>query len=143
MLSRAILSTPSRVVWRYSPEQDTMSTTFEQLVAEIQVGALTVSDAANQLYSALTQKEKIGLLSGSPSFASFAFRMVTKGYDSIHPAARIARLGIPGYLFSDGPRGCLIGPGTAFPVSSLRAATFDPALEEQVVSCLRRAMVRY
>jgi beta-glucosidase len=107
---------------------------FESLINEINAGRLIANAAAKQLHGALTPQEKVDILSGTPSFASFAFRMVTKGYDSIHPAAEVPRLGIPGYLFSDGPRGCLVGPGTTFPVSSLRAATFDPALEEEVVS---------
>ncbi|WP_123023752.1 glycoside hydrolase family 3 protein [Mycolicibacterium stellerae] len=44
----------------------------------------------------------------------------------------IARLGIPGIRFSDGPRGVVIGRSTAFPVTIMRAATWDPALEERV-----------
>ncbi len=44
----------------------------------------------------------------------------------------IPRLGIPGIRFSDGPRGVVIGRSTAFPVTIMRAATWDPALEERV-----------
>jgi len=42
----------------------------------------------------------------------------------------VPRLGIPGIRFSDGPRGVVIGRCTAFPVTIMRAATWDPALEE-------------
>ncbi len=44
----------------------------------------------------------------------------------------IPRLGIPGIRFSDGPRGVVIGRSTAFPVTIMRASTWDPALEERV-----------
>lgn len=44
----------------------------------------------------------------------------------------VPRLGIPGIRFTDGPRGVSIGHSTAFPVTMMRAATWDPALEERV-----------
>ena len=45
---------------------------------------------------------------------------------------RLERLGIPGLLFSDGPRGVVMGHSTAFPVSMARGATWDRDLEERV-----------
>ncbi len=48
------------------------------------------------------------------------------------PAAVVERLGVPGIQFADGPRGCVIGDATAFPVSMARGATFDPDLEERI-----------
>lgn len=49
-------------------------------------------------------------------------------------ASELDRLGIPGYRMVDGARGVSAGTGyaTAFPVASLRGATWDPALEERV-----------
>ena len=44
----------------------------------------------------------------------------------------IARLGIPGLRFSDGPRGVVMGHSTAFPVSMARGATWDTDLEQRV-----------
>jgi beta-glucosidase len=44
----------------------------------------------------------------------------------------IGRLGVPGIRFSDGPRGVVIGRSTAFPVTIMRASTWDPALEQRV-----------
>ena len=46
--------------------------------------------------------------------------------------ARVERLGIPGFAFSDGPRGVVIGPATAYPVSMARGATWDLDLEERI-----------
>ncbi len=53
--------------------------------------------------------------------------MVSGGYHG-HPwpAAVVERLGIPGIHFADGPRGCVIGPATCFPVSMARGATLRP-----------------
>jgi beta-glucosidase len=59
--------------------------------------------------------------------------MVAGGYHRHpYPAAAVERLGIPGLAFSDGPRGCVIGEKTAFPVSVARGATFDVDLEERI-----------
>ncbi len=55
-----------------------------------------------------------------------------------YPHGAVARLGIPGTQFVDGPRGCVAGKGTAFPVSMARGATWDVALEEQVVQVYGR-----
>ena len=44
----------------------------------------------------------------------------------------VARLGIPGLRFGDGPRGVVLGRSTAFPVAMARGATWDPALEERI-----------
>src|SRR5665648_856085 len=44
----------------------------------------------------------------------------------------VARLGIPGLQFVDGPRGGVVGRSTAFPVSMARGATWDVDLEERV-----------
>lgn len=53
---------------------------------------------------------------------------------------RIERLGIPGLLFSDGPRGVVMGKSTAFPVSMARGATWDVALEERVGTVIGREL---
>lgn len=41
-------------------------------------------------------------------------------------------IGIPPLLFSDGPRGIVVGNSTCFPVSIARGASFDPDLEERI-----------
>ncbi|RKK68699.1 hypothetical protein BFJ69_g13387 [Fusarium oxysporum] len=50
----------------------------------------------------------------------------------------VPRLKIPGVRFSDGPRGCVMGNSTAFPVAMARAATWDEALEERVGRAIGR-----
>jgi beta-glucosidase len=48
------------------------------------------------------------------------------------PAGEDKNFGIPGILFSDGPRGVVIGNSTCFPVSMARGASWDLELEEKV-----------
>jgi len=58
----------------------------------------------------------------------------TTSVNGLWVASELDRLGIPGYRMVDGARGVSSGTGyaTAFPVASLRGATWDPALEERV-----------
>lgn len=47
-----------------------------------------------------------------------------------------ARLGIPEFAMSDGPRGVTAGTSTTFPVGMARGATFDPELERRVAEAI-------
>lgn len=109
-------------------------TVFNDLVESIGAGT-SPSEAAEQLYASLTPSEKLWLLDGDIGFRQFFTSFFAEGY-CYRPveAGAVPRLGIPGIRFSDGPRGIQLGgKGTAFPASSTRAQTWDPALEEQVV----------
>jgi beta-glucosidase len=81
----------------------------------------------------MTIEEKIRCLDGAVPFWVGIKDITTGGYHS-RPfrAAKVERLGIPGFHFSDGPRGVVVGEATAFPVSMARGATFDPELEVRV-----------
>ncbi len=80
----------------------------------------------------MTLEEKLGCLDGDLPFWPGLWQMM-QGYGSrTWPAAHVDRLGVPGLDFADGPRGCVIGPSTSFPVPMARGAGFDPELEEQV-----------
>ena len=82
---------------------------------------------------AMTLDEKLGCLDGDTPMWPGLFDMTAGGYyEHPWPAAKVARLGIPGIDFADGPRGCVVGDATAFPVSMARGASFDPGLEERV-----------
>jgi beta-glucosidase len=81
----------------------------------------------------MTLDERLGCLDGDTPFWPGLFDMTAGGYyRHPWPAAHVERLGIPGIDFADGPRGCVVGDATAFPVSMARGATFDPELEERV-----------
>ncbi len=88
---------------------------------------------ARDLVDQMTLDEKLGCLDGDTPFWPGLFDMTSGGY-YLHPwpAARVDRLGVPGLEFADGPRGCVVGDATAFPVSMARGASFDPALEERI-----------
>ena len=88
---------------------------------------------AAALVSEMSLDERRGCLDGDTPFWPGLVDMTAGGYyRHPWPAAVVERLGIPGILFADGPRGAVIADGTAFPVSMARGAAFDPALEERV-----------
>ena len=90
-------------------------------------------DVARELVSEMTLDEKLGCLDGDTPLWPGIFDMTSGGYyQHPWPAAKVPRLGIPGIDFADGPRGCVVGDATAFPVSMARGATFDPELEERI-----------
>lgn len=105
---------------------------FEQAVAAVTAGA-SPNEAAAVLVADMTLDERLGCLDGDLPFWPGLFDMTSGGYyRHTFPAGEVRRLGVPGIRFADGPRGCVVGAATAFPVSMARGATFDPELEERV-----------
>ena len=94
----------------------------------------TVEKSAERLYDALTPHERLFMLDGDETYISLGVRFAlgAKYCYPPHAAGQIARLGIPGIHFSDGPRGII--EGTAFPTPSALAASWNPDLEEEIVS---------
>ena len=105
---------------------------FTDAARRVATGADHQAEAA-ALVAAMTLEEKLGCLDGDTPFWPGVTDMTSGGYTS-HPwpAAQVPRLGIPGLRFADGPRGCVVGPSTAFPVSMARGAAFDPELERRI-----------
>ncbi len=88
---------------------------------------------AGKLAALLTDDELLGMLDGDVPFWAGLIDMANGGYHQhTWPAAAVPRLGIPGFHFSDGPRGVVIGNATCFPVPMARGATFDPELEHEI-----------
>ncbi len=109
-----------------------MTTPFEQAAARVSAGTDHHVEAA-RLVSQMTLDERLGCLDGDTPFWPGLFDMTAGGYyRHPWPAAHVERLGIPGIDFADGPRGCVVGDATAFPVSMARGASFDADLEERV-----------
>jgi beta-glucosidase len=105
---------------------------FDRSVSAVRQGAAPDAEA-RKLYEQLTDEERLGLLDGDTPFWAGMGALMTEGYNRrpyVHGA--VERLGIPGTRFVDGPRGCVAGHGTAFPVSMARGATWDVSLEERV-----------
>lgn len=113
-------------------------TAFDLAVKAVRSGAAPESQA-KKLYDQLTDDERLGLLDGDTPFWEGMVSMMGEGYNLrpyVHGA--VDRLGIPGTRFVDGPRGCVSGHGTAFPVSMARGATWDLELEERVGEVIGR-----
>lgn len=87
-------------------------------------------EQARKLVAQMTLEEKIYMMSGhSQPSAS----MGGGGYNlEPYPFGGCKRLGIPELYFCDGPRGCVSGSSTCFPVPMARGASFDPELEYQI-----------
>jgi beta-glucosidase len=108
------------------------SATFSLLVERLRTGE-PLGGLAEELLGQLTPQERLGLLDGDIPFWDGIIDMNVNGYNRTPiPMGRVERLGIPGLLFSDGPRGVVMGHSTAFPVSMARGATWDRELEERV-----------
>jgi beta-glucosidase len=105
---------------------------FAAAAARVATGASCHTEAA-ALVGAMTRDEKLGCLDGDLPFWPGLLDMVAGGYyRHTFPAAVVPRLGVPGIQFADGPRGCVVGAATAFPVCMARGATFDADLEERI-----------
>ncbi len=105
---------------------------FSAAALRVEAGA-DAGEEARALVAQLTDDEALDLLDGDTPFWPGITDMTSGGYYAhAWPAARNARLGIPGIAFTDGPRGVVIGNATCFPVAMARAATFDLELEEAI-----------
>ncbi|MBM3675601.1 MAG: family 3 glycosyl hydrolase [Actinobacteria bacterium] len=118
----------------------TKITSFDEARAAVIAGAEPEA-AARALVAAMTPEERCWCLDGdAPTWAGLEF--MGKGGYHLAPfhAARVERVGLSGFSFSDGPRGVAIGNGTCFPVSMARGATWDPALEERIGEAIGREL---
>nr|POE50139.1 thermostable beta-glucosidase b [Quercus suber] len=105
---------------------------FKDAIKAIQNGT-TLEKAAAKLAAQLTDQERLDLLDGDEDFFPGIARLLQDGYNvTPYILGEIKRLGIPGIRFADGPRGCVIGRSTTFPVAMARGATWDIGLEERV-----------
>ena len=99
-------------------------------------------EAAELLIARMDDDELLWLLDGDVPLRDLP-RLATLMKSSPVAGGAIPRLGIPGIRFSDGPRGVVVGQSTAFPVTIMRASTWDPELEERVGLAMgREARVR-
>jgi beta-glucosidase len=109
-------------------------------VEEVEAGAAAATVAA-ALVAQMTEAERRSCLDGDLPFWAGLTDLGVGGYHQ-RPflAARVPRLGIPGFAFSDGPRGVVGGPATCFPVSMARGATWDLDLEERIGDAVGREL---
>ena len=117
-----------------------MPTPWEDAVAAVRDGA-EAADQAAVLVAAMTERERRDCLDGDMPFWAGLADMGTGGYHRRpFQAAVVSRLGIPGFAFSDGPRGVVIGNATCFPVSMARGAAWDVDLEERIGEAVGREL---
>lgn len=93
-----------------------------------------LNEVAKKLLEEMTLKEKLRTMQGHAMGVTIK-NTLTKGryYNGeAYPAGGCKRLGIPPVLFTDGPRGIVMGKCTCFPVSMLRGAAFDDELEYEI-----------
>lgn len=110
---------------------------------------LSYTDQAKKIVQKLTLEEKTFLMSGNENMEDML--ELLNNDESQHynftpvEAGGIIEKDIPSVRFCDGPRGvvCNIGKSTCFPVSMLRGATFNPALEEQIGHAIGKEVRAY
>ena len=132
---------------RRSPQQSgsliAMGTTtdvFRRAAASVAAGR-DAAEAARDVVAQMTDQERLWCLDGDTPFWAGLAHLATGGYHKRpFPAARVERLGVPGFAFADGPRGVVIGPATCFPVSMARGATWDVDLEERIGDVIGREL---
>jgi beta-glucosidase len=96
---------------------------------------------AADLVSQMTEDERLWCLDGDCPFWAGVVYLSSGGYHrSPFPAARVDRLGFPGFSFSDGPRGVVVDRATCFPVSMARGASWDTDLEERIGEAIGREL---
>jgi beta-glucosidase len=96
---------------------------------------------AVDMVAAMTDEEKRWCLDGDAPFWAGLTYLAEAGYHkSPFRAARVERVGFPGFAFSDGPRGVVVDHATCFPVSMARGATWDIDLEERIGEAIGREL---
>jgi beta-glucosidase len=90
-------------------------TAFDDAVQQVRDGT-SLDEAAGWLLERCTAEERRWLLDGDTPFWPGLADMVSGGYyEHPYPFGAVARLGVPGFAFSDGPRGVVVGNATCFP----------------------------
>jgi beta-glucosidase len=115
-----------------------MTSTFDDGLRAVRAGR-TAEDVARELYERLDDDERLWLLDGDTEFWEGLAQFRAEGYNTVPIVeGAVDRIGLPGVGFVDGPRGCVAGRATAFPVSMARGATWDLSLEEEVGNVIGR-----
>ena len=109
---------------------------FQEAVREYQANPTkeNLDVLTSALANEMTLDEKIYMLSGHGAVQTMIDKIKTGRNYNVHalPAGGCKRLGVPPVLFTDGPRGVVMGKSTCFPVSMLRASAFDTDLEYRI-----------
>ncbi len=91
-----------------------------------------IADTVAVIITAATLPEKVEMMSGHGFFAAFRADGGRFGARPYRAGGGIARLGVPSFWFTDGPRGVVRGHSTCFPCTMARGASFDVDLERRI-----------
>ena len=111
---------------------------------------LRFTEQAQKIVEKLTLEEKISLMSGNITFQEEMDKFKSDP-DNLHynhvpySAGGLKAYNIPPLLFCDGPRGVVCGnkKSTCFPVTMLRGASFDDALERKIGHAIGKEIKAY
>ncbi len=97
------------------------------------------------LIAQMSLDEKLEQISGEPMNLVINKFVVSLFMRNKFPhvfSGRNARLHIPPFVLSDGPRGAVVGdgPATCYPVAMARAASWNPALEKEIADAVGQEM---
>ena len=86
-----------------------------------------IDGVVNKALNMMTLKEKVATMTGH----NFYLLLIKDRKFDIrpYPGGGVERLGLPPFLFTDGPRGVIITGSTCFPVSMARGSSWDISLE--------------
>ncbi|GAB4326570.1 MAG: glycoside hydrolase family 3 C-terminal domain-containing protein [Promethearchaeota archaeon] len=101
-------------------------------LAELEGRKLDLETLAREIVDGMTLRQKCGQMSGNQSLLIGGPKMLWRYNAKPIPASEDRKLGVPGFYFTDGPRGVVMNSSTCFPASMARGATFDVRLEERV-----------
>jgi beta-glucosidase len=120
--------------------QDLSASAFGALETSQRLTPAQIDGIARELLAQLSLEEKIGMMSGDTPFFQGYLDASRGGYrrHPLNTAGAIPRLGIPGVIFSDGPRGVMLPGATTFPQGSARGASWDLSLEERIGDVMGR-----
>lgn len=110
---------------------------------------LNYTEKAQDMVNSMTLEEKVFLMSGNMTLEELMVQLGESSaevhYNHVpYAAGGNEILGLPPVLFCDGPRGVVTGSqSTCFPVSMLRGATFNTALEEQIGHAIGKEIRAY
>lgn len=94
--------------------------------------AAQISERIDAVLATATLAEKVGMMSGKGFFAALRDDGGVWGARPYRAGGGIARLGVPAFFFTDGPRGVARGQSTCFPCTMARGASFDVDLENRI-----------
>lgn len=109
-----------------------MTQPIEELAPRKAMSETEISDTITRILEAATLEEKVAMMSGHGWFQAMREDGGVWGARPYRAGGGCARLGVPAFYFTDGPRGVVRNHSTCFPCTMARGATFDPELEHRV-----------